>query len=623
MPPPNYEGLSKLYTPETWALHNKVVKRALETGDPYEEEFEFIRPNGIHGWLISRGGAVGDKSGKVIRLYGTAQDITELKKAEFKLKEALSEAQNFREALDHVDSYIYMKDTQSRYIYANKSTLELFGCSAEELVGCDDSRFFPPDTVKRLREVDLHVFMGEKTAEEIDVPDAKGGRVVYWEVKTPLYAEPDRQMIWGLLGISTDITDRKRAEEALRESEARARARADELAALMDAIPSITFIAHDPECRRMTSSAAAMRLLRLPSGANTSKSAPEGERPDTFRSMKDGRELRPEELPVQLAAATGQDVRNFELTLVFNDGTSCDILGDAVPLFDTHGKVRGAVGAFIDVTERKLAEEELKKYREHLEEMVKRRTHEVMLAKEEAERANMAKTNFLHTMSHELRTPLNAVLGFSEMLKQKTTGELNEKQERFIDNIITGGNNLQNIIGQILDIVKMYEGTLELRIGKIPVPETVDEAIGIIKECAEKKNLLIEKNLDPELEYIEADKQKFKQIVLNLLSNAVKFSKEKGGTVTITAKKEGDMAKFSVSDRGIGIKEENIEKIFQKFTQLDSGSSRKYGGTGIGLAITKQFVDLHGGRIWAQSRYGEGSTFTFLIPLVAKKTEGK
>ncbi|MDO8727960.1 MAG: ATP-binding protein, partial [Candidatus Methanoperedens sp.] len=128
---------------------------------------------------------------------------------------------------------------------------------------------------------------------------------------------------------------------------------------------------------------------------------------------------------------------------------------------------------------------------------------------------------------------------------------------------------------------------------------------------------------DPELEFIEADKQRFKQILFNLLNNAVKFSKEEGGTVTITAKKEGDMAKVSVSDTGIGIKEENIGKLFHKFEQLDSEISQKYGGTGLGLAITKQLVELHGGEIRAESKYGEGSTFTFMLPLKAKNEDDK
>lgn len=141
------------------------------------------------------------------------EDISERKIAELKLIEALAEAQRFREAMDNVPAYIYMKDPQSRYVYANRPTQELFGCSAEELVGSDDTRFFPPDTVKRLREVDLRVFGGEKTTEEIDVADGAAGRRVYWEIKTPIYADEAQKTIWGLLGISADITERKGMEE--------------------------------------------------------------------------------------------------------------------------------------------------------------------------------------------------------------------------------------------------------------------------------------------------------------------------------------------------------------------------------------------------------------------------
>lgn len=275
-------------------------------------------------------------------------------------------------------------------------------------------------------------------------------------------------------------------------------------------------------------------------------------------------------------------------------------------------------GIIRDITERRRTEEELKKHREHLEELVNERTSEVMLAKEEAEHANMAKANFLNTMSHELRTPLNAILGFSELLKGKTSGELNEKQERFLDNIQTGGNNLLGIITQILDFVRMDEGTFELRIEKFPVPETIDEIISVIKEKASKKNVVLEKTIDPKLTHIEADKQKLMQILIHLLDNGLKFSKPEGGNVTLTAQKEGDMAKFSVSDTGIGIKEEEMVHLFEKFTQLDPGLNRRYGGTGIGLAIVKQIVELHGGKICAHSKFGEGSTFVFLIPLKAR-----
>ncbi len=155
----------------------------------------------------------------------TVIDITEHKNAEFKLREVLSEAMHFREALDRVSAFVYMKDPNSHYVYANHSTLELFGCSAEELIGCDDTRFFPRDVAKKLREVDARVFRGEHTSEEIEVTDKDGRRCIYWEVKTPIYTGADNNTIWGLLGISTDITERKHAEEEL----TRAKEKAEEL----------------------------------------------------------------------------------------------------------------------------------------------------------------------------------------------------------------------------------------------------------------------------------------------------------------------------------------------------------------------------------------------------------
>lgn len=225
-----------------------------------------------------------------------------------------------------------------------------FGKNFESFV----QQIHPEDRDKVQASIELALEHGSEYVQEFRMVRTDG--VVRWvEARAQIYFDETGKPV-RMLGIDIDATDRKRVEEELRRSEAEVRARAAELQAILDTVPAMTFIAHDPECRKMTSSRAAYDMLRLPQGANTSKSAPEGERPTNFRPMRDGRELRAEELPVQRAAATGKTIRDYELTLQFEDGTEQHVLGNAAPLLDPQGQVRGAVGAFIDITERKQAE---------------------------------------------------------------------------------------------------------------------------------------------------------------------------------------------------------------------------------------------------------------------------
>ncbi len=230
-----------------------------------------------------------------------------------------------------------------------------------------------------------------------------------------------------------------------------------------------------------------------------------------------------------------------------------------------------------------------------------------------------SKSELLPAMSHDLGTPLNAMIGFSELLIQETPGKLNDRQKKYVNNILASSYRMLDIINDILDLGKAETGKIELVMEKISVSDILDETISLFGEKAAKRNVEFNKEFDPDLDFIEADRQRFKQILFNLLSNAVKYSKPEGGTVTIMTRKLGDLAKFEVSDTGIGIREEDMGKLFSPFEQLDLGIASKYGSTGLGLVITKKLVEIQGGRIMAKSRYGEGSTFTFFLPVDGKK----
>jgi signal transduction histidine kinase len=233
--------------------------------------------------------------------------------------------------------------------------------------------------------------------------------------------------------------------------------------------------------------------------------------------------------------------------------------------------------------------------------------------------AGKARSEFLTIMSHELRTPLTSVIGYSIILQGKTRGELNEEQRLFVDNILKSSKHLLDLINIFLELAKTEAGKQELIFEEISVPDAINEVFDLIKMNANEHKIILRKEFDLEIRCIKADRRSLRQILFNLLSNAIKFSKKEGGIITISTKGENDMVKISVTDTGIGIKESDLPRLFQKFEQLDSGISRKYEGTGLGLAITKQLVEMHGGKIWVESKYGQGSNFIFLLPIGRKK----
>jgi signal transduction histidine kinase len=233
---------------------------------------------------------------------------------------------------------------------------------------------------------------------------------------------------------------------------------------------------------------------------------------------------------------------------------------------------------------------------------------------QELEAASRHKSEFLANMSHELRTPLNAIIGFSEVLGERMFGELNDKQAEYVQDILSSGRHLLSLINDILDLSKVEAGRMELELSRFDLPAAIGSAVILVRERATRHGLGLDVSVDDRLGLFVGDERKIRQVLLNLLSNAVKFTPE-GGRITVRAVPANGSVEVSVSDTGIGIAQDDQEAIFQEFRQVGTDYARKREGTGLGLALARRFVDLHGGRLWVKSRPGEGSTFTFTLPV--------
>jgi PAS domain S-box-containing protein len=321
-------------------------------------------------------------------------------------------------------------------------------------------------------------------------------------------------------------------------------------------------------------------------------------------------ERRDEEERLLAAIRSGVGTRLFETERVCKDGRVIPVSLTISPIRDPDGRIVGASKIIRDITERKKADAELEEYRHNLEHLVEERTGDLAKAKDAAESANLAKTQFLANMSHEIRTPMNAVLGLTHLLHAGAT----PKQVERLDKINEAGQHLLSIINDVLDLSKIEAGRLRLEQGDFALGAMLDHVRSMISAAAQAKGLRIEVDEDNVPLWLRGDQTRLCQALLNYVSNAVKFTEH--GTVALRVRlleERGDdlLVRFEVSDTGIGIAQDELARLFHAFEQVDASTSRRYGGTGLGLVITRRLAELMGGEVGAECTPGAGSTFWF------------
>jgi PAS domain S-box-containing protein len=493
-------------------------------------------------------------------------------KAEQELRKS---EERFRAIFETAQDSIFMKDRSRRYVSINPAMERLFELPASEIYGMTDEDLFGDKAGSHIREMDLSVLRG-KVIEEVDTKPVRGLSHTFHVIKVPM--RDASGSIIGLCGIARDVTKLKQTEEELLQSK-------EYLNKIINSIGDPIFV-KDRQHRLVLVNDAECNLIGRPRekilGRTDYDFFPK-EQVDVFwekdeEVFRTGKENVNEE---QITDVHGTTHTIITKKTLYRDGTGNEFI----------------VGIVRDITDRKAAEEELKK------------------AKENAESAARAKSEFLANMSHEIRTPMNAVIGLTGLL-QRT--DLNQEQLDYVETIRSSGDSLLSVINNILDFSKIDSGKIVLETQPFDLKDCVEDSLNLVATDASMKGLNLSYTIDTSSPgTIIGDPARLRQILINLLNNAVKFTDKGDVTVMVSGRKLEDNnheIHFAIKDTGIGIPEDKMGRLFQPFSQVDASTTRRYGGTGLGLVISKRLVEMmDGGRIWAESKLGNGSTFHFTI----------
>ncbi len=562
---------------------NQETRRPVE--NPVKKVFREGKVVGLadHTLLISKNGTefdIEDSAAPIVTGAGEGlgvvlvfRDITDRKRAEESLRVSQQQYRLLFESNPH-PTWVYDLETLA-IVDVNEAALRNYGYTREEFLALTIRDIRPIEDVPAVLQ---SVARSGTSSEDTGTWRHRTGDGTLLDVEItshPLvYGMRDSRLV-----VATDITKRKQAQDALRQSEERFRL-------MMESVVEYAILMLDPNGHVVSWNAGAERIKGYRTEEIVGKHFSQFYTPEDIASGKPSHEL-------EVATAEGQC--QDEGWRVRKDGSKfwANVLITA--LRDDSGALRGFAKVSRDLTAQKLVTDALKQ------------------AKEAAEQSNKFKDQFLSTMSHELRTPLNAVLGFSDLLGEERYGSLNERQLRYVTHIHTGGEHLLRLINDILDLSKIEAGRLELAIENVPVERTIREVLDALRPLADKKSQTLSHEADPTIA-VRADSSRLRQVLINLVGNAIKFTPA-GGRIELRGRRVDGKVRLQVSDNGPGIPLEEKKRIFEAFHRLSQAGNTQE-GTGLGLAITQRLVELHGAELELESQPGQGSCFYFSLPFV-------
>ena len=585
--------LGAIVHPDDRILYDYHLAEEFRTSAPGSFDFRIVTADGRERWVNHTCQGVYTVDGKPRGRRVSVRDITERRQAIEELRASEARYRQLAEELearvqqrtaevqdlyDNAPTGYHSLDVNGNFVIVNQTELDWLGYTRAEMIGHSALEFLTEKSRSALRE-NFALLLQRGWMNDLELEFVrKDGSVLPVSLNATAIRDAAGHFVMSRSTLF-DITERKRAENELKRN-------VNFTSALLDSIPTPVFY-QDKEGRYLGCNRAFAEML------GKSAEAILGKLPHEIWPVESADIYRQKDLDLLQSAK----IQVYEATINDKDGNIRSVIFAKNVFLDESGRTAGLVGAFIDITERKRAEETLRQ------------------ANVTLERAMRMRDEFLATMSHELRTPLTGILGLSESLQMGILGALNAKQMKAAKNIEESGRHLLELINDILDLSKIEADKLELQIERCALEEICQASLHLTKGMAQQRRQRVHYAAPVVPIILEVDARRIKQVLINLFSNAIKFTPENGELGLIVEHDElSRQVRLLVWDKGIGIKPENLPRLFQPFTQIDSGLAREYSGTGLGLALVRRLVELHNGNVEVESVFGAGSRFIVTLP---------